>query len=139
MVLQPGNNQAQTPKLRNLFCVLADMRHVPGRWRNALPGASLWAGSQRINPRNMGSGSVMLDQDTYMDVVRWRSYWESYQASHFVRLPAEAVADIHAAMKVLGHAPVNWYCSGCITEALRLTFEAVEAFEAQNGAISLTK
>lgn len=80
-----------------------------------------------------------LDQQTYMDLVRWRPYWEAYQAQHYLRLPPEAVADIHAALQVLGAQPVNWYCSGCITDALRIAFEAVAAFEAQNQQIVITK
>lgn len=80
-----------------------------------------------------------LDQGTYTDLIRWRGYWESYQAQNFVRLPAEAVADIHAALQVLGAQPVNWYCSGCIADALRIAFEAAERYEREIGTITITK
>lgn len=80
-----------------------------------------------------------LDQATYIDLIRWRSYWEAYQAQHYMRLPAEAVADIHAALEVIGAQPVNWYCSGCIVEALRIAFEAADQYERENGTITITK
>jgi hypothetical protein len=80
-----------------------------------------------------------LDQGTYVDLIRWRSYWESYQAQQFVRLPPEAVADVHAALQILGAQPVNWYCSGCIADALRIAFEAAEQYERETGTITITK
>ena len=79
-----------------------------------------------------------LDQATYNDVVRWRSYWECYQAQNFVRLPPEAVADIHAAMTVLKKPPTNWWCSGCIEDTLRTVFQAVDEFE-KTESIIVTK
>ena len=77
-----------------------------------------------------------LDQSTYMDVVRWRSYWDAYVAQQFVRLPPEAVADIHAALQVLNQPAVNWWCSGCITDALRVVFEAVDEYEKTQSVIA---
>jgi hypothetical protein len=137
-VLQTENSPEETAELRNLPGVL-DCWNLGSDGTTAIPGSFIWARSKRARSYNLAHNFMKLDQGTYMDLIRWREYWNAYQAHHFIRLPAEAVADVHAAIKMLGAQPVNWYCSGCVTEALRIAFEAVEEYERENGTITITK
>lgn len=73
-----------------------------------------------------------MTQEIYLRVIKWRSVWDSYLNQHFIRLSPDMIHDVSLALEEMNYGQVDWWCSGCVNNALAAVFAQVEAYEKEN-------
>ena len=67
-----------------------------------------------------------LNTEQMLEAMALRVHLERYQASQTLRIPPDDVNRLAKINEHLGYGPVNWWCSGCVVEALTRMYSIID-------------
>ena len=83
------------------------------------PGIIGCSGRNRTNMQD-------LNTEQMLEAMALRVHLERYQASQTLRIPPDDINRLAKINEHLGYGPVNWWCSGCVVEALTRMYSIID-------------
>jgi hypothetical protein len=122
-VLQIASLQDEATELHDVFGMLDRLSYCTFFLSVYLysdrPGIIGCSGRNRTNMQD-------LNTEQMLEAMALRVHLERYQASQTLRIPPDDVNRLAKINEHLGYGPVNWWCSGCVVEALTRMYSIID-------------